>query len=737
MSAIQDRVLLVDDDPAMRLLVKTGLTQRGFTVSEACDGSAGVEAFRAQRPDIVLLDAEMPRMNGFDACKAIRALPEVEHVPIVMLTGLNDDASIARAYESGATDFYVKSSQMTLLAERVRYLLRTARMSVELVRSRARLAKAQRIARLGAWDWDLVRRTVSASAETLRILGLPEQEEVVPEEDFVRRFYADGVDAFRFEVLSSLRAGRVYRLAGTLHLPDGPHAVEIELEADRTAGAITRVNGTLQDVTERRRAEEQVRRLANFDSLTGLANRNLFRRRLEEALAAARRDRRSLAVLMVGLDRFKQVNDSLGQQAGDTLLREAAARFSGVAHGRDRGAAARAASGGENAALARLGGDEFALILFDLHERADARHSAERILEVLHRPFLIEGDECWVTASVGIAVYPGDADSAEHLLVRADSAMREAKAGGHDTYRFYEAARGATSAERLRMEADLRRAIERDELRLHWQPIINVDSGRVSGAEALMRWQREGRLVPPAEFIPLAEQTGMIVSMGEWALETACRQLAEWRRNGLAPIYIGINLAASHVQQRDVPRQVNDVLIANGLPPEALSLEITESLLLEFAEPTLGGLAALRELGVRIAMDDFGTGYSSLSYLKRLPVTTLKIDRSFVVDVADNADSAAIVSAITGLARSLSLSVVAEGVETVAQHDSLRAHGVTTMQGYLFSKPIPAAEFNGLLGKTAAWAASLPSRMRAEDGTEVSLPVTPNAPDLFDRAREK
>ena len=729
MSANPDKVLLVDDDATMRLLVSTGLAQRGFAVIEAGDGVAAIEAFRAKRPDIVLLDAEMPGMNGFDACKAMRALPDITHVPIVMLTGLNDDASIARAYEAGATDFYVKSSQMTLLAERVRYLLRTARMSVELERSRAKLARAQRIARLGAWDWNLAQRTISGSAEALRILGLPEREEAIAEEDFVRRFYPYGIDAFRFEVLSSLKLGNAHRLAGKVTLPDGQRIVEIELEADRAAGGIARVNGTLQDVTERRRAEEEVQRLANFDGLTGLPNRTLLRTRLDDALAASARDGRWLAVLMIGLDRFKQVNDSLGREAGDKVLCAAAERFARASLGAGKDSLGRAPDG-DSAVIARVGGDEFALALFDLNERGDAERAAERILDLLRSPFLVDGNECWVTASIGIAAYPGDADSAEHLLVRADAAMRKAKAGGRDTYRFYEKARGPARADRLRMEADLRHAIERDELRLHWQPVIDVEKGRVSGAEVLVRWEREGRLMLPAEFIPLAEQTGIIVPLGEWVLDTACRQLAAWRRDGLAPIWAGVNLAASHVQQRDVERQVGDALTTNALAPEALSLEITESLLMEFAEPTLRRLEALRRLGVRIAMDDFGTGYSSLSYLKRLPVTTLKIDRSFVIDLADNPDGAAIVSAITGLARSLSLSVVAEGVETVAQHDALRAHGVTTMQGYLFSRPLPVAEFRRLLedadnglSVSRRWAGTV----RAAESSR------PAAPDLFDR----
>ncbi len=699
-----DLVLLVDDDPIMRTLVKAALKQRGFDVVDAGGGDAALAKFGEQRPDIVLLDAMMPDKDGFQTCRELRARPEGEHVPVVMLTGLDDDESIVRAYESGATDFFVKSPQMTLLAERVRYLLRTSRMREELVRSRTKLAKAQRIARLGSWEWDVAARSVSASKECLRILGLPEWQEDVPEEQFVSVFYPNGVDAFRFEILAGIKTGRSHRVAGEVRSGEEVRFIEVEVEAEREgAHHIITVSGTVQDVTERRQSEEHMRRLANFDSLTGLANRNLFRSRFEEAIVQARREDTTLAVLFIDLDRFKVINDTLGHAAGDTLLREVAARLNRSVRSRDAigRTAGRAGRDGENASVARLGGDEFIIMLQDIAQPEDAAKVSERILESLGKPVMVEGNECWVTGSIGVACFPRDGENAELLLAHADAAMYEAKAAGRNAFRFYSESGGGPSVEKLRLESDLRKALERDELILHWQPIVNVDTGKIGGSEVLMRWQRGDKLVSPGDFIPLAEQTGLVIPMGEWALEMACRQLKSWQDAGLDPFYVGVNVTSNHVQQRDLVSVVRKVLLASGLKPEYLALEITETGLMDFAESTMRVLQSLRDMGVRVAIDDFGTGYSSLSYLKRLPITTLKIDRAFVKDVADDADDEAIVSAISGLAKSLSLSVVAEGVETVEQRAHLRTAGVLLHQGYYYSRPVPAEKFEELLRATS------------------------------------
>ena len=700
MSTRPDSVLLVDDDPMVRMLVKSALVQRGLVVTDVAGGRDALASFRQHRPDIVLLDAMMPEMDGFQTCRELRALPDGEHVPVIMLTGLDDEQSIARAYESGATDFFIKSPLMALLTERIRYLLRTARMREELVIGRAKLAKAQRIARLGSWEWDLPQRTVVASEECYRLIGLPFAEEDFPEEKFFTAFFPDGVDAFRFEVLAGLKIGRSHRLHGQARIPEGTRTIDIEVEAERDEAAhVVRIIGTIQDVTERRQAEEHVRRLANYDSLTGLANRSLFRSRFEEGITKARRNNEQLAVLCIGLDRFKVINDTLGRAAGDALLLEIATRLNRSVRSRD--AMARTVRDGENAAVARLGGDEFIVLLSDLAAPGDAGRVADRILDALKRPVVIDGQECWVGASIGIASFPDDGDSAEMLLARADAAMYEAKTAGRGVWRAYQPSLVNPNMETLRLEGDLRKAVQRGELRLYWQPIVDISTGKIAGCEALMRWQRGDKLVSPAEFIPLAEETGLIIPMGEWALETACTQMAEWNKAGLDGIYVGVNITSKHVQQRDLLKVIKQVLAASHLPADRLVVEITETGLMDFIDSTLRTLTALRELGVRIAIDDFGTGYSSLSYLKRLPISTLKIDRAFVKEVDHDMDDAAIVSAVSGIARSLSLSVVAEGVETVEQSAVLFEHGVKLMQGYYYSRPVPAVDFEKLLRATS------------------------------------
>ena len=700
MSTRPDSVLLVDDDPMVRMLVKSALVQRGLDVTDVAGGRDALASFRQHRPDIVLLDAMMPDMDGFQVCRELRALPDGEHVPVIMLTGLDDEQSIARAYESGATDFFIKSPLMALLTERIRYLLRTARMREELVIGRAKLAKAQRIARLGSWEWDLPQRTVVASEECYRLIGLPFAEEDFPEEKFFMAFFPDGVDAFRFEVLAGLKIVRSHSLHGQARIPEGTRTIDIEVEAERDEAAhVVRIIGTIQDVTERRQAEEHVRRLANYDSLTGLANRSLFRSRFEEGITKARRNNEQLAVLCIGLDRFKVINDTLGRAAGDALLLEVATRLNRSVRSRD--AMARTVRDGENAAVARLGGDEFIVLLSDLAAPGDAGRVADRILDALKRPVVIDGQECWVGASIGIVSFPDDGDSAEMLLAHADAAMYEAKTAGRGVWRAYQPSLVNPNMETLRLEGDLRKAVQRGELRLYWQPIVDISTGKIAGCEALMRWQRGDKLVSPAEFIPLAEETGLIIPMGEWALETACTQMAEWNKAGLDGIYVGVNITSKHVQQRDLLKVIKQVLAASHLPADRLVVEITETGLMDFIDSTLRTLTALRELGVRIAIDDFGTGYSSLSYLKRLPISTLKIDRAFVKEVDHDVDDAAIVSAVSGIARSLSLSVVAEGVETVEQSAVLFEHGVKLMQGYYYSRPVPAVDFEKLLRATS------------------------------------
>jgi diguanylate cyclase (GGDEF)-like protein/PAS domain S-box-containing protein len=445
------------------------------------------------------------------------------------------------------------------------------------------------------------------------------------------------------------------------------------------------VLGTGFDISERKSAEEQIRSLAYHDILTGLPNRLLFNDRLSIAVAQAHRLGLRLAVLFLDLDRFKLINDSLGHGVGDRLLQEVARRLLQTVR--------------EGDTVARLGGDEFTLLLPGVGRPVDLAKLAEKILDVLKQPFRIEANELFITASMGVSLYPDDGHNPDSLVKNADTAMYRAKDQGRDNYQLYTAAMNATALERLGMENSLRKALAARELEIHYQPVLDVMTGAVHGLEALLRWRHPDRgLISPGEFIPLAEVTGLIIPIGKWVLSTACRQLKEWHERGYDTLTVSVNLSARQFQQPDLVEQITRVLDLAGLRPCFLELEITESNAMQNAEGTTQTLRALKTLGVRISIDDFGIGYSSLSYLKRLPIDTLKIDQSFVRDITTDPDDAAIVTAVIAMAHTLKLIVVAEGVEEEEQHVFLKARDCDRMQGFLFSRPVPPEECEVFLG---------------------------------------
>ncbi len=438
------------------------------------------------------------------------------------------------------------------------------------------------------------------------------------------------------------------------------------------------------DISERKRAEEQLTHLAHHDSLTGLPNRELFYDRLGHALDQAHRRDWIAGVMFIDLDRFKAVNDTLGHNAGDELLRQASARLRHCVRVDDT--------------VGRLGGDEFAVILTELARVEDAGIVAQKIIAALGAPFDLDGREVFVTASVGIATYPGDAGSAAALVKNADAAMYRIKGQGRNNFQFYTAAMNERAAEMLQLENDLRYAIQRDEFVLHFQPKVALGSGRITGVEALLRWRRgDGPLVPPAEFIPLLEESGLIVSAGVWVLRAACAQIRAWEQAGLSPVPIAVNLSARQFLQQDICAVVQGALEEFQVPPQMLELEITESAAMHDAKAATIMLQDLKALGVRIAIDDFGTGYSSLSYLKRFPIDSLKIDRSFVTELPDNVGDASIAKAVITMAHTLGLNVVVEGVEKETQLEFLAANGCDEMQGYYFSRPLAADACTRLL----------------------------------------
>jgi diguanylate cyclase (GGDEF)-like protein/PAS domain S-box-containing protein len=443
----------------------------------------------------------------------------------------------------------------------------------------------------------------------------------------------------------------------------------------------------VRDITERKQAEAQIRELAYHDTLTGLPNRLLFSDRLAMALAQAQRQQRKVAVLFIDLDRFKVINDSLGHSVGDRLLQAVSARIQESIR--------------EGDTIARLGGDEFTLLLPGLMESVDAAKVAEKVLEVLRLPFDLETSELFVTASIGVSVYPHDGADVEELVKNADTAMYRAKEQGRDNYQLYTPAMNARALERLHMENSLRKALAQNELIVYYQPLVDLRSGRIDGVEALVRWMHpELGLVGPSEFIPIAEATGLIVPIGPWVLRTACAQLRAWQLRGHIDLSVSVNLSARQFQHPRLADEIRAALEDTGLDPRCLDLEITETSAMQNAELTTSILQDIKSLGVRISIDDFGIGYSSLSYLKRLPINTLKIDQSFVRDITTDPDDAAIARAVIAMAHSLKLKVVAEGVETAEQLAFLSAHRCDKMQGYYFSQPLPAEECERLLNRS-------------------------------------
>jgi diguanylate cyclase (GGDEF)-like protein len=459
-----------------------------------------------------------------------------------------------------------------------------------------------------------------------------------------------------------------------------PRTLQLRIESEWRGNLLTRIRGTAQDVSSAREAEAKIQYLAHYDTLTGLHNRSAWQEQARIALCAAARHQDKFAVLFLDLDNFKTVNDSLGHPAGDRMLALTASRLSRCVRNEDL--------------LARLGGDEFVALLSRLSNLEEAALVADRMLAALAEPMNIDGHELHLSASIGIALYPNDGAEVDTLLKHADTAMYSAKEAGRNTYRFFIPEMNARATERLLMEADLRRAVDRNELILHYQPQIEANTGTPYGCEALVRWVHPQRgLVPPDQFIPLAEETGLIAPLGEWVLRTACQQQVEWRAAGLPDLIVAVNISALQFRKRDFVPMVARMLTETGADPACIELEITESALMEPSSELSGRLQDLVDLGLTLALDDFGTGYSSLSYLKRLPIARLKIDRSFVDDLPGNAEDAAVTSAALSLARDLGMQVVAEGVETEAQRQYLAERGCHAMQGYLFSRPLTVDAF--------------------------------------------
>jgi diguanylate cyclase (GGDEF)-like protein/PAS domain S-box-containing protein len=449
-------------------------------------------------------------------------------------------------------------------------------------------------------------------------------------------------------------------------------------------GGVQMLRGVMMDITQKKHAEERLTFLADHDHLTDLPNRLLFMDRLSQALARVKWHQRLVAVLYLDLDHFKRINDSLGHDMGDLLLKAVAERLNSCVRAGDT--------------VARIGGDEFTIVLGDVAQAEDIPKVAQKIVDAISKPFSLMGQEFFITLSMGISVFPNDGQDAQTLVKNADAAMYRAKEQGRNHYQHYSPAMNVRTLERLALESNLRHALERKELLLHYQPRVDLETGRITGVEALLRWQYPDLgLVSPSQFIPLAEETGLIIPIGEWVLRTACAQNKLWQSMGFPPIRVAVNLSARQFEQRDLVETIDRVINETGLNPNYLELELTEGLIMKNPETTIATLRSLHKMGIQISIDDFGTGYSSLSYLRRFPIHALKIDQSFVRDIITDPDGTVIVTAIILLAHSLKLKVIAEGVETKDQLDFVRSLKCHEMQGYFFSKPLPGEEMTRLL----------------------------------------
>ncbi len=691
-------ILVADDDRLVRTLARDALESAGYALAEAQNGREALEVYERLHPALVLLDVTMPELDGFSTCAELRRRHPGDPTPILVVTSAEDLESIDRAYESGATDFVSKPVNWTLMGHRMRHFLRSSEAFRELSQGRVLLADAQRIAHLGSWEWDTETNEMKWSDEAFRIFGCEPGSCETNYERFWSFAKTDDGPSARTSLEESLRSSKRFSIGHRIRLPDGSERLveqqgEIALDPSRSG---LRVLGTVQDVTDQHRVQEQIRRLANYDSLTGLANRRQFKERLAKTMERAREKNLVVALLYMDLDRFKRINDTLGHTEGDELLRSVAETLRNQVRGGDL--VARVDGEDKEPSVSRLGGDEFAILLSNISHAEDAAVVARRILDNMPTPILVDGHRLSTTGSIGIAIYPGDGEDVEALVRHADTAMYHAKSQGLNRFQFFDESMNSAVLRKLTLESRLTEAMSKNELRLHYQPKVSLPGREIVGAEALLRWEHPDLgTISPKEIIPMSDESGFTVSLGEWVLRRACEQIRAWREDGFDVPRIAVNVSTSQLAGRDLLDVVADALREYRLNPSDIELEITETAILKGDEDTALMLRDLRFMGVRLALDDFGTGYSSMSYIRNFPLDVIKLDRCFVCDVDSDPAAAGVANAVIMMAHSLGLTVVAEGVDAEAQARVLTEQGCDEMQGFLISEALCPEEFSRLL----------------------------------------
>jgi predicted signal transduction protein with EAL and GGDEF domain/FixJ family two-component response regulator len=689
MSGTRARILFADDDATALLIAQAALEAGGYEVSGVGDGDSAVTQFAQHPADCLVLDIMMPGKNGYEACQAIRAMPAGKDVPILILTSRDDVESVARAYESGATDFATKGISGRLLVERVRFLLREHSSRRALVVSRSRLHMVQNMARVGHWEVDGAGRTLHMSSLVQSLLydsppasshfgQLVAAVRPADGQSVLRAFrgWQDNGKSFRLE--TRLRSGQYLHIQGAATpAGDGKRGRNLTL--------------AVQDITALREAQREAHRLANFDTLTGLPNRQHLLDTVAGQMRASGASKQ-MAVMCFRLAGIERLQQSLGQHACDAVFVAAAQMILGAT--------------GHNAAdaFAHLGNGEFVLSRPEIGSPSVAAEIADEVARAFAAPMSGDGWTTTFPVSAGIAMWPADGDEASVLLEKARATAAMGMNSTESVYRFFTADIHDRARRAMVMESALHGALERGELTLAYQPRIRLQDRMIIGVEALMRWQHpELGHVSPGEFIPIAEDAGLIGALGTWALQEACRQTAEWRRSTGRGLAVSVNVAAHQLRTpRKLASDIGAALAASELPASALEIELTESMVIEASEEVHAVLQELRQLGVSIALDDFGTGYSSLAYLRQLRVDCLKIDRSFVQDLSHNDTAERVLLAILGIASALRLRAIAEGVETQAQLEILERHDCPEAQGYLFARPMEPKALEKMLMVPAA-----------------------------------
>ncbi|WP_229414696.1 putative bifunctional diguanylate cyclase/phosphodiesterase [Zemynaea arenosa] len=698
------RLLLVDDEPRLLASLYELLRDKDYELVTATTGAEAVAQLTRIRFDLVLLDLRLPDMSGHQIMDFINER-SIDCDVIVMSGDVGIEAAIG-ALKRGAYDYLRKPYSREELLKTVANCIKQRRLAVAHARMAAQLETSEKMYRYLVDSSPDIIYTLNHEGKftfvndrAYQLLGLTREELIgkhysilVHEEDLERARYVfnerrvderasrnvelrlkcfngNGLDRTFNNTLMTISLNSI-----GMHVADG----------DVTKHEFFGTYGVARDITDRKRAEEVISYQAYHDILTDLPNRMLFKDRLGLAVIQAKRKLTELAVMFIDLDRFKLVNDTLGHVKGDELLQQVAIRLKDCLRRGDT--------------LARQGGDEFTIVLPELRDRDDARTIADKFLECLHKPFDLDGHEVHISASIGIAVYPSDGETIDELLRHADIAMYQVKAQGKNGHSFYHEAMLDMSHQKIQLEQALRKALEQNELEMYYQPQIDVATGRIIGAEGLMRWNHPTRgLLTAGEFLPFAEENGLMLPISDWMLGALCRDLLMWNANGGGDLRLSLNLSPQYLDRGDFFEKMRGALVRYGISPAQIEVEITENICIRNPQYAMEQLNKLGQLGVSVAIDDFGTGYSSLSYLHRFPVHTIKIDQSFVKEIGDENGHYPVILAIISIARGLGLNLIAEGVETDVQARYLQANGCTTMQGYHYYRPVSLTSFIGVL----------------------------------------